>query len=31
MKIAVVTRMESVKKVDDVLNKLNSGEIDLVV
>jgi transcription-repair coupling factor (superfamily II helicase) len=31
MKIAVITRMESVKKVDDVLNKLNSGEIDLVV
>jgi transcription-repair coupling factor (superfamily II helicase) len=31
MKIAVMTRMESPKKVDDVLNKLNSGEIDLVV
>jgi len=31
MKIAVVTRMESTKKVDDVLKKLNSWEIDLVV
>jgi len=24
MKIAIMTRMESAKKVDDVLNKLNS-------
>jgi len=31
MKIAVITRLESAKKVDDVLNKLNSWEIDLVV
>ena len=31
MKVAVITRMESVKKVDEVLRKLNSGEIDLVV
>ena len=31
MKIAVITRMESAKKVDEVLNKLNSWEIDLVV
>ena len=31
MKIAVVTRMESVKKIDEVLKKLHSGEIDLVV
>jgi len=31
MKIAVITRMESVKKVEDVLDKLNSWEIDLVV
>ena len=31
LKIAVITRMESAKKVDEVLNKLNSWEIDLVV
>jgi transcription-repair coupling factor len=31
MNIAVITRMESVKKIDEVLKKLNSGEIDLVV
>jgi len=31
MKIAVITRMESAKKVDDILGKLNSWEIDLVV
>ena len=31
MKIAVITRMESAKKVDEVLFKLNSWEIDLVI
>jgi len=31
MKIAVLTRMESAKKIDEVLSKLNSWEIDLVV
>ena len=31
MKIAIMTRMESAKKIDDVLSKLNSWEIDLVI
>ncbi len=31
MKIAVITRMESAKKVEEVLNELDSGEIDLVI